>query len=80
MKKVFEVNIHVTNTTWDSCQAYVEAETAEEARKLFDDDPWGYDWDNCDTHDTEVTHWEVDSIEFDEFMTNRLKEKSNEEV
>ena len=76
--KVFEITIDVTSQTWDTAYAYVEAETEEEARKLFDDDPMGYDWDNWDTHDSETKHWEIDSVEYDEFLTNRLKETKDE--
>lgn len=80
MKKVFEVTIDVTSQTWETCYAYVEAETAEEARELFDSNPDDYYWDHWKTHDSEVQHWEIDSVEYDEWMTNRLKEKSSEEV
>ena len=80
MKKVFEVTIDVTSQTWETCYAYVEAETAEEARELFDSNPVDYYWDHWKTHDSEVQHWEIDSVEYDEWMTNRLKEKSSEEV
>ena len=80
MKKIFEVKIDVTSQTWETCYAYVEAETAEEAETLFHDDPTEYDWDGWEHQDSEVQHWEVDSIEYDEFMTNRMKEKNGEEV
>ena len=80
MKKMFEINIDVVSTSWDSCEVYVEAETAEEARELFENDPYSYDWDNWKTHDTETRSWEIDSVEYDEFMTNRMKEKNGEEV
>tara|TARA_Y100001973_G_scaffold103723_1_gene171635 strand:+ start:86 stop:322 length:237 start_codon:yes stop_codon:yes gene_type:complete len=78
MKKIFEVTIDVTSQTWETCYAYVEAETAEEARELFENDPFDYDWDNWDTHDSETKHWEIDSVEYDEFLTNRLKETKDE--
>jgi len=79
-KKMFEVKLDVTSQTWETCYAYVEAETAEEAKSLFEDDPFDYDWDDWETHDSEIKYWEIDSVEYDEFMTNRLKEKSGEEV
>ena len=80
MKKVFEVTIDVTSQTWETAYAYVEAETAEEARELFENDPFDYDWDHWKTHDSETKHWEVESVEYDEFMTDRMKEKNGEEV
>ena len=79
-KKVFEIKLDVTSQTWETCYAYVEAETAEEARELFDSNPDDYYWDNWKHQDSEVQHWEIDSVEYDEFMTNRMKEKNGEEV
>ena len=79
-KKVFELKIDVTSQTWETCYAYVEAETAEEAETLFHDDPHDYDWDGWTHQDSEVQHWEIDTVEYDEWMTNRLKEKNGEEV
>ena len=75
--KVFEITIDVTSQTWDTCQAYVEAETEEEARKLFEDNPYDYDWDGWETLDSEIRHWEVDTVEYDDFTTKRLQEKSD---
>lgn len=80
MKKMFEIKIDVTSQTWETCYVYVEAETAEEAEDLFHDNPYDYDWDGWETFDSEVQHWEIDSVEYDEFMTNRMKEKNGEEV
>ena len=80
MKKMFEVKINVTSQTWETCYAYVEAETSEEAEELFNDNPNDYDWDDWDHQDSEVQHWEIDSVEYDEFMTNRMKEKNGKEV
>ena len=69
MKKVYRVEINVTSQTWDSAEAFVEAESEEEARKLFEDDPDAYDWENWDTHDSETRSWEIDTVEYDEFQT-----------
>jgi len=74
-KKVFEIRIDVTSQTWETCSTYVEAETEEEARELFEDSPHDYDWDGWKTFDSEVRHWEIDTVEYDEFMTKRLQEK-----
>ena len=80
MKKIFEVIIDVTSKTWETCYAYVEAENAEEARELFESNPDDYDWDHWKHQDSEVQRWEVDSVVYDEFITNRMKEKNGEEV
>jgi len=78
--KVFEIRINVTSTTWDSAYAYVEAKTEKEAKEMFEANPYNFDWDGWETHDSETRDWEVDSIEYDEFMTNRMKEQNGEEV
>lgn len=75
MKKVFEVRIDFCETVWKSCYAYVEAETKDEAEDLFNDDPWKYDWEGWEEHDSEMGDWIIDSIEYDDFMTKRLHEK-----
>ena len=74
-KKVFEVQIDVTNMTWETCYTYVEAETAEEAKKLFKDNPFDYDWDGWEHQESEMRDWEVNSVEYDDFMTKRLQEE-----
>jgi len=71
MKKFYVVNINITSTTWDSAEAYVEAESEEEARKLFEDDPDVYDWENWETHDSETRSWEIESVEYDKWLTER---------
>ena len=77
-KKMFEVRIDVTSQTWDTVYAYVEAETAEEARKLFEDNPYDYDWDNWETCDSEVQHWEIDTVEYDKWMTESMQRREEE--
>ena len=77
-KKVFEVRVDVVNRTYESCYSYVEAETAEEAKDLFLNNPYDFDWDGWEHHDSDLLDWEVDSVEYDEFMTKRLQEKSDE--
>ena len=82
MKKMFRVEIDATMTTWETCEAYVEAETEEEARKLFEEDPWEVDWDGWDVHDSEMRHWEIQCVELDQGMTDELnyKEKNDADV
>ena len=69
MKKIYEVIIDVTSQAWETAVAYVEAESEEQARKLFMDDPAGYDWEDWETHDSETQGWEIRSVEYDEFQT-----------
>ena len=80
MKKVFEIVIDYHEQVWGSCYATVEAETAEEARELFDNDPWEYDWEGWDHHDSEVSDWEVADVKEDEWSTKKLQEKKNADV
>jgi hypothetical protein len=82
-KKIYRVEIEVVSTTWESAEAFVVAESEEEARKLFEDDPYAYDWDNWETHDSDVRSWEVDSVEYDEWLTEherQLTEQENAQV
>tara|TARA_R110002051_G_scaffold295615_4_gene361450 strand:+ start:624 stop:836 length:213 start_codon:yes stop_codon:yes gene_type:complete len=60
--KVFKVEIHTTSTNWETVDALVEAETEEQARKLFEEDPWRYYWDNWESVDSELRDWNVDSV------------------
>lgn len=78
--KAFRIEIDVTQTTWDTAEAYVEAETEEEARALFEKDPWEYSWDNWDTHDSEVRGWNIESVEFDQWATDHLIEDKKKEA
>ena len=81
MKKVFEIRIDYTETAWGSCYALVEAETKEEAKELFVNDPWAYDWDGWDTNDNEIRDWEIEDVVLDDMMTRRLQEdKEDAEV
>ena len=66
--KVFRINIDVISTVWEVCHAYVEAETEDEARAIFDKDPLSFDWDNWDVMDSDVRKWEVEKVEHDEYM------------
>jgi len=75
MKKFYRVEINVTSTAWESVEAYVEADSEEEARKLFENDPWDYDWDNWETHDSTIRDWEIESVEYDKWLTDRENAK-----
>ena len=73
MKKVFEITINYIESAWGTVYSMVEAETEEEARKLFEADPWEYDWDGGDTHDSEVRGWDIESIDECPESTRKLK-------
>jgi len=75
MMKVFRIEVDVTSTAWETANVFVEAETLEEAIKLFKDNPYGYDWNDWNTHDSEMQHWEVDEEQCneDEYKTARLE-------
>ena len=75
MKKMYRVELNVTCTAWDSAEAFVEAESEEEARKLFEDDPDAYDWENWETHDSETRDWEIESVKYDEWLTEYMNAK-----
>lgn len=74
-KKVFEVRVNYTELTYGSCYVYVEAETKVEAEELFLKNAYDYDWEGWEQHDSEMQYWEIDDVEYDEFMTKRLQEK-----
>jgi DNA-dependent RNA polymerase auxiliary subunit epsilon len=71
--KVFRFEIHTTSYHWEIVDALVEAESEEEARKLFEKDPWLYDWDNWESCDSELLDWDVNSVE--EITTHHIKEE-----
>ena len=70
MQKVFRIALDVVSTYWETVDAFVEAETLEEAIKLFKDDVWPdcYDWDNWETTDREVRSWEVNEEECSRYL------------
>jgi hypothetical protein len=76
-KKYFRIHIDVTSTTWDTCDCYVAAESKEEARKIFDANPDVGDWDDWETHDSEVRGWTVSDVEYDEWMTKHMENKDD---
>ncbi len=75
MKKIYQVTIDVTSQTWETAVAYVEAESEEQAYKLFTDDPDGYDWEDWETHDGEIQGWEIESVKYDEWLTEQENAK-----
>ena len=71
-KKMYIVQILVTSTHWETAEAHVVAESEEEARKLFEADPWSYDWDYWNQRESEIDSWDVEGVECDEFETERM--------
>lgn len=74
-KKYYRIDINTTSTTWETCECYVEAESEEEARAIFDKDPDVGDWDNWETQDGELRDWDVENVEYDEWMTQHMEEQ-----
>ena len=68
-KKYYRIDINVVSTSWETCECYIEAESEEEARKKFDADDHIADWDNWEMQDSEIRSWDVESVEYDEWMT-----------
>jgi len=78
--KVFKLRINITSTTFEIADAFVEAETLEEAIELFNANPWYYDWDNWETIDSETNGWEVDGNNCDYSHYIDDKGKNNADV
>ena len=72
--KVFRIDLDVSSQTYDTCSVYVEAETEDEARAIFNADPYLEEWDDWQTIDSEMQDWSIDKIEHDEWMSNRWSE------
>ena len=81
-KKYYRVDLNVTSTAWETCECYIQAESAEEARKKFDADPETNDWDNWEHSESEIRNWDVERVELDEWMTIHMAdpEKSHEQI
>ena len=75
--KVFRIDLDVSSQTYDTCSVYVEAETEDEARAIFNADPYLEEWDDWQTIDSEMQDWSIDKIEYDEWMTNRMPEDTD---
>jgi len=81
-KKYYRIDINTTSTTWETCECYVEAESEEEARAIFDKDPYVGEWDNWETQDGELRDWDVENVEYDAWMTIHMAdpEKSSAQI
>lgn len=80
--KYYIIHIDVVSTTWDTCECYVQAESEEDARAIFDKDPDIGDWDNWETSDSEVRNWDVERVEYDAWMTIHMADpdKSHKQI
>ena len=72
MKKYYRILINVVSTAWETAECYIQAESEEEARKIFDADDHMCDWDDWEIYDSEVRNWDVENVEYDEWMTNHM--------
>mgnify|MGYP006401864093 CR=1 len=79
-KKYYRIDINTTSTTWETCECYVEAESEEEARAIFDKDPYVGEWDNWETQDGELRDWDVERVEYDEWMTKHMESREENEI
>ena len=64
--KKYRIDLDVTSTEWSTASAYVEAESEDDAREKFEDNPDGYDWGDWEIEDSEVRGWSVGNVEIDE--------------
>jgi hypothetical protein len=76
--KTFRIAIDIESKCWEYAEAYIEAETLEEAVKLFKENPHDYDWDNWETFDSETLGWEVNEEQsgYDQWMTEYMEIKN----
>jgi len=73
-EKVYTIEVLYRETSWGTVYVEVPATSEAEARELFEDDPWMYEWENWTPSDSEIEDWDVHSIDFSEAATKRLKE------
>ena len=71
-KKYYRIDINVTGTEWSTCECYIRAESEEAAREEFELNPDLYEWDNWETQDNELRTWDVERVEYDEWMTKHM--------
>mgnify|MGYP003114419461 CR=1 FL=1 len=74
-KKVYEIMINATSQCWEQCFVAVEANSAKEAKELFEANPYDYDWEDWHTQDSEMQHWEVERVDVCETSTEKLQEQ-----
>jgi DNA-dependent RNA polymerase auxiliary subunit epsilon len=76
-KKYYRIDINTTSTTWETCECYIEAESEEEARAKLEADPYGYEWDNWDGREDELRSWDIERVEYDEWMTKHMENQDD---
>lgn len=61
-KKIYVLEMKVLSSVVEFCDVPIEAESHEEALRLFDEDPYNYKWTNWDTpprYDYDVLDHEI---------------------
>jgi hypothetical protein len=61
-KKIYVLEMKVQSSVIEYCDVPIEAESHEEALKLFDEDPYNYEWTEWQTpprYDYEVLDYEI---------------------
>jgi hypothetical protein len=73
--KIFRIEVDVISRAFETAHVYIEAESLDEAKKKFEDDPFDHDWDDWETHDSETVSWEMcnERCAYDEYMTKHIK-------
>ena len=74
-----QILIDVTSTAWETCSAWVEANSLEEAIEKFEESPFDYDWDGWETWDTETRHWEIRAETWEVLNANKSEHESTTE-
>lgn len=77
--KIFRIEVDVISRSFETAHVYIEAESLDEAKKKFEDDPFDHDWDDWETHDSETMSWEMchERCAYDEYMTKHEEKLRN---
>jgi hypothetical protein len=61
-KKIYVLEMKVQSSVIEYCDVPIEAESHEEALRLFDEDPYNYEWTNWETpprYENDVLDYEI---------------------
>ena len=61
-KKIYVLEMKVQSSVIEYCDVPIEAESHEEALRLFDEDPYNHEWTNWETsprYESEVLDYEI---------------------
>lgn len=80
--KIFRIEIDVVSKSWETVGVYIEAERLDEAIQMFEKDPYLYDWDDWETHDSETIEWKINHelCAYDEYMTQYMTRRKENSV